>query len=127
MRFFSHLLFLTALASSIAPIAAQPQKQLARSPRIQSAKSICFEDKTGVDSRMIGTSLFSDRTELSVTTASRFCKNQQFGIEFSHRKCIIRLREEKPRVDRFGNLRIYRICLLVPQRLLDLVPRYSLS
>ena len=49
MRFFSHLLFLTALASSIAPIAAQPQKQLARSPRIQSAKSIYFEDKTGVD------------------------------------------------------------------------------
>ena len=49
MRFFSHLLFLAALASSIAPIAAQPQKQLARSPRIQSAKSVYFEDKTGVD------------------------------------------------------------------------------
>jgi hypothetical protein len=49
MRFFSQLLFLAALASSIGPIAAQPQKQLARSPRIQSAKSVYFEDKTGVD------------------------------------------------------------------------------
>ncbi len=49
MRFFSHLLFLVALASSIAPISAQPQKQLARSPRIQSAKFVYFEDKTGVD------------------------------------------------------------------------------
>jgi hypothetical protein len=49
MRFFSHLLFLAALASSIAPIAAQPQKQLARSPKIQSAKSVYFKDKTGVD------------------------------------------------------------------------------
>lgn len=49
MRLFSHLLFLVALASAIAPISAQPQKQLAQSPRIQSAKSVCFEDKTGVD------------------------------------------------------------------------------
>ena len=49
MRFFSHLPLLAALASTIAPIAAQPQKQLARSPRIQSAKSVYFEDKTGVD------------------------------------------------------------------------------
>src|SRR5207245_1266882 len=49
MRFFSHLPLLAALASTIAPIAAQPQKQLARSPRIQSAKSVYLEDKTGVD------------------------------------------------------------------------------
>src|SRR5467141_4868247 len=49
MRFFSHLPVLAALASTIAPIAAQPQKQLAQSPRIQSAKSVYFEDKTGVD------------------------------------------------------------------------------
>src|SRR5256885_5316107 len=49
MRFFSHLPVLAALASTIAPSAAQPQKQLARSPRIQSAKSVYFEDKTGVD------------------------------------------------------------------------------
>jgi len=49
MRFISYLLFLAGLASSIAPIAAQPQKQLAQSPRIQSAKSVYFEDKTGVD------------------------------------------------------------------------------
>jgi hypothetical protein len=46
---FSHLLFLVVLASSIAPISAQPQKQLARSPRILSAKSVYFENKTGVD------------------------------------------------------------------------------
>jgi len=37
---FPHLPLLVALASTIAPIAAQPQKQLARSPRIQSAKSV---------------------------------------------------------------------------------------
>jgi len=49
MRFFSHLPVLAALASTIAPIAAQPQKRLARSARIQSAKSVYFEDKTGVD------------------------------------------------------------------------------
>jgi hypothetical protein len=49
MRVFSYLLFLVALASSIAPISAQPQRELAQSPRIQSAKSVCFEDKTGVD------------------------------------------------------------------------------
>ena len=49
MRFFSHLPLLAALASTIAPIAAQPQKQLARSPRIQSANSVYLEDKTGVD------------------------------------------------------------------------------
>src|SRR5436309_13166670 len=49
MRFFSHLPLLAALASTIAPIAAQPKKQLARSPRIQSAKSVYLEDKTGVD------------------------------------------------------------------------------
>jgi hypothetical protein len=33
----------------LAPIPAQPQKGLARLPRIQSAKSIYFEDKTGAD------------------------------------------------------------------------------
>ena len=49
MRFFSHLLLLVALASTIAPIAAQPQKQLARSSIIQSAKSVYLEDKTGMD------------------------------------------------------------------------------
>src|SRR5437762_6180506 len=49
MRFISYLLLLAGLASLIAPIAAQPQKRLARSPRIQSAKSVYFEDKTGVD------------------------------------------------------------------------------
>ncbi|PYU41498.1 MAG: hypothetical protein DMG54_19580 [Acidobacteria bacterium] len=49
MRFLSHLPVLAALAGTIAPSAAQPQKQLARSPRIQSAKSVYFEDKTGVD------------------------------------------------------------------------------
>jgi|SRR5882762_3973029 len=49
MRFFSHLLLLVALASTIAPIAAQSQKQLTRSSRIQSAKSVYLEDKTGVD------------------------------------------------------------------------------
>jgi len=40
MRFFSHLLLLVVLASPRAPIAAQAQKQLARSSRIQSAKSV---------------------------------------------------------------------------------------
>ena len=49
MRFFSYLLLPAAVLSWIAPIAAQPQKQLARSPRIQSAKFVYFEDKTGVD------------------------------------------------------------------------------
>ena len=49
MRFLSHLLFLAAVAGSIPPIAAQAQKHLARSPRILSAKSVYFEDKTGVD------------------------------------------------------------------------------
>jgi len=49
MRFLSHLLFLVAVAGSIPPIAAQAQKHLARSPRILSAKSVYFEDKTGVD------------------------------------------------------------------------------
>jgi len=49
MRFFSHLPVLAALASTIAPSAAQPQKKLARSPRIQSAKPVYFENKTGVD------------------------------------------------------------------------------
>ncbi len=49
MRFFSHLLFLVALATSTVPISAQPQRQLAQSARIRSAKSVYFEDRTGVD------------------------------------------------------------------------------
>ena len=49
MRFFSLLLLVVALSSAMAPIAAQPRKQRARSSRMQSAKAVYFEDKTGVD------------------------------------------------------------------------------
>ena len=37
------------LASLIVPLAVQAQKQLAQSPRILSAKSVYFEDRTGLD------------------------------------------------------------------------------
>src|SRR5260370_5688051 len=49
MRFFPHLFFLIVLATATAPISAQPQRQLAQSPRIRSARSVYFEDRTGVD------------------------------------------------------------------------------
>jgi hypothetical protein len=49
MRFFSHLLFLVVLVTLAVSISAQPQRQLAQSPRILSARSVYFEDRTGVD------------------------------------------------------------------------------
>lgn len=49
MRLVSHLLFLVALASFIASLSAQTHKQQTNWPRIQSAKSAYFEDKSGVD------------------------------------------------------------------------------
>src|SRR5216683_2990472 len=63
----------------------------------------------------------------SARSASRLSKIPQFSTEFTHRKCIIRVREEKSRVVRFRDLRIHRICLLDPQRMADLVRRYSLG
>jgi len=45
----TNLLAVLSLASSILPAAAQAQKQLAQSPRILSAKSVYFDDRTGVD------------------------------------------------------------------------------
>jgi len=49
MRFFLYLLFLVALASPVTPASAQTHKQVAQWPRIQSAKSAYFQDKTGAD------------------------------------------------------------------------------
>lgn len=45
----AHLHAVAILASLIVPISVQGQKQLAQSPRILSAKSVYFDDRTGVD------------------------------------------------------------------------------
>ncbi len=49
MRTTAYLLAVFILASLPLPISVQAQKQLAQSPRIMSAKSIYFDDRTGVD------------------------------------------------------------------------------
>jgi hypothetical protein len=49
MRTAAYRLAAVFLANLIAPLAAQAQKQLAQSPRILSAKSVYFADRTGVD------------------------------------------------------------------------------
>jgi len=49
MRIPAHLLAVFSLTSLIVPAAAQAQRQLAQSPRILSAKSVYFDDRTGVD------------------------------------------------------------------------------
>ncbi len=49
MRISAQLLAAFILASLILPAPAQPQKHLAQSPRILSAKSVFFDDRTGVD------------------------------------------------------------------------------
>jgi hypothetical protein len=49
MRSSAHLLPVLALASLMLSISAHAQKQLAHSPRILSAKSVYFDDRTGVD------------------------------------------------------------------------------
>jgi len=49
MQTSAHLLSVFSLITLIVPVAAQAQRQLAQSPRILSAKSVYFEDRTGVD------------------------------------------------------------------------------
>jgi hypothetical protein len=49
MRVSAHLLAAFSLASLMVPRFAQAQKQLAQSPRILSAKSVYFDDRTGMD------------------------------------------------------------------------------
>ena len=49
MRISAHLFAVLSLASLMVPGFAQAQKQLAQSPRIQLAKSVYFDDRTGVD------------------------------------------------------------------------------
>ena len=49
MRTSAHLLVVFILANLIAPTSAQGQKQLAPSPRILSARSVYFDNRTGVD------------------------------------------------------------------------------
>jgi hypothetical protein len=49
MRTVAYLLAVFILASLTLPMSVQAQKQLAQSPRILSAKSVYFDDRTGAD------------------------------------------------------------------------------
>jgi hypothetical protein len=49
MRILVHILVGLGFVSSMVPSAALAQKQLAQSPRILTAKSVYFDDRTGVD------------------------------------------------------------------------------
>jgi hypothetical protein len=49
MRTVAYLLAVFILASLTLPRSVQAQKQLAQSPRILSAKSVYFDDRTGAD------------------------------------------------------------------------------
>src|ERR1700738_5171935 len=48
MRISAHFLVVFILTNAIAPALAPAQKQLALSPRMLSAKSVYFDDRTGV-------------------------------------------------------------------------------
>jgi hypothetical protein len=49
MRISAHVLVVPIFASLILPAPLQAQKELAQSPKILSAKSVYFDDRTGVD------------------------------------------------------------------------------